>query len=438
MLGRLLGLGKRKSLRMFAGTFMAGALARLMLLGMTIILARQFAPEEYGGFILATGIASLAANVSGLGWPSLSSRLIPTFSIGGQWASLRGLLRWGDLMTLLGALALMGVVALIALLPGLDAGVRSSISLALVLLLPASLGYIRRSQLAGAQKAAWGISFDQTLPALTVVLVAWWVGIPDAATAVMVLAGATCVGWLCGTWRLRVALPQAWQVRPNVQLWAWITAALPLVVGTSSKLIMDRMDVLMLGPLAGLEQVGLFGGAYRISYILTFPQVMIMTVITPLLAGSLARGELATMWRQFRGALIFSTVTTIPIAIALIVYSDWVTVILGAGYAGSTTPLSIMAVAQGFAALSIPCAGLLIASGQGKMFGALNFAAVLLNGAVNFLLIPPLGATGAAMATAVSTLLIFLGQAALIVRYQHLIGTGPVELHPIAGVPPVV
>ena len=51
------------------------------------------------------------------------------------------------------------------------------------------------------------------------------------------------------------------------------------VAGSFSRYAQDY-----LGPLAGFQETGYYGSAYRLTYLVTFPQVMLMTVMTPMFA----------------------------------------------------------------------------------------------------------------------------------------------------------
>ncbi|MCR6673598.1 polysaccharide biosynthesis C-terminal domain-containing protein [Devosia ginsengisoli] len=64
---------------------------------------------------------------------------------------------------------------------------------------------------------------------------------------------------------------------------------------------------------------------------------------------------------------------------------------------------------------------MLIATGRGAIFGLINLVAVLINISLNFLLIPQLGATGAALASMGGTAIMLGWQATTIFRYRHRI-----------------
>jgi O-antigen/teichoic acid export membrane protein len=409
--------------RVFAGTFLMGLISRVLVLGMTVLLARQLSPEGYGVFTFATGTAALIAQFAGLGWPSLMSRLIPVFRVQENWAALRALVRWADAVVLIGSLVAFAIVLAATLMPGFDQDLQAGLALTLILIFPAALTLSRRTQLAGARRPAIGIVLDEALPPAAVILVVLIGGFTTALPAVVAFGLAAAVGAVLATYFFRKAVPpETWQAKPAGEPRAWMAMALPLLMGNSSKLIMNRMDILMLGPLSSLIEVGYFGTAFRITYLMTFPQVILMPIITPLLAESIAAQKEAAMWRHFRIAVIFSLVTVIPVSVALSVFAEpIVTLIFGHEYAPSAPALALLAISQAFAALTIPCAGLLIATGRGNIFGLINLVAVLVNVALNFALIPWLGATGAALASMAGVFLMFSWQVSTIWRNRKTI-----------------
>ena len=128
------------------------------------------------------------------------------------------------------------------------------------------------------------------------------------------------------------------------------------------------------------------------------------------------------MWRHFRIAVVFSLVTVIPVSATLIIFAEpIITLAFGYEYAPSANTLTLLAISQAFAALTIPCAGLLVATGRGSTFGLINFVAVLVNMSLNLVLIPWYGALGAALASLVSVFLMFSWQAGTIWRHRRTI-----------------
>ncbi|WP_186767254.1 flippase [Devosia ginsengisoli] len=410
----------------FAGTLLAGLVSRLLVLVMTIIMARQLSPDGYGVFTFATGTAMLIAQLAGMGWPALMSRLIPVFRIQQNWSALRALIRWGDAVVLMGSVAAFLIVLAAIFTPGFDQSLQAGLVLTLILIFPASLMVSRRAQLAGARRPAIGIIFAEALPAAAVILVALIGGLASALPAVATFGLAATVSAVLSTYVFRLAVPrETWQARPQGEPRAWMARALPLLLGNSSQQVMHRMDVVMLGPLSSLLEVGYFGAAFRLTYLMTFPQVVLMQVMTPLLSESIAARDEPAMWRHFRMAVIFSLVTVTPVSLLLGVCSEpIVTLIFGHDFLPSAAPLKVLAISQAFAALTIPCAGLLIAAGRGAIFGLINLVAVLANIGLNFVLIPPLGIMGAALASMGAVTLMFVWQASTIWHNKKSIMAG--------------
>lgn len=422
--GQPLELLTSKLARLFAGTFIVGLTSRLMLLAMSIIVARQLLPEGFGAFTFSVGMALLVSQIAGLGWPAMMTRQIPTLLVNENWPQLHGLLRWANVVVVGGALAALVIVGALSFWPGIAIDLQHGLWLTLLLLVPLCFTFMRRHQLVGAKRPGLGIAAGDMFAPAAVLILALVVGIQDIWLAVVVYCAGAVIGAVFGTVALHRVLPEGvWKAKAENTLKAWMVFALPLLIGVSSKLIMNRMDVVMLGPLAGMEQTGFYGAAFRITFLMTFPQVMLMSVIAPLLAEAIASGKRALMWRHFRLALAFSALTAIPIAVVLNMFSaEIVNLIYGSGYASSAPTLRMLSLGQVFSALSIPCAGLLIAAAKGRVFGAINLSALVLNGGLNFALIPSMGSSGAAIATVLASGVIFFGQAITIFIYRHSLG----------------
>jgi len=397
---------------LFATTFLAGLGSRLLLLVMAVVLARQLSPAGYGAFTFATGGAALAAQFAGLGWPTLMSRLMPALRIDENWSALRGLLLWGDRVVLVGSLSSLCVIGAFIFLPGVSSEIRTGLILASLLVVPVSINLMRRNQLASARQPALGILLDEALPPALVIALVMAFAVANVTVAVSILSVATVVSALLATIALRRSVPEyTWKVKPDGAPRAWMMMALPLLVGLSSKLIMDRMDILMLGPLGGLEQTGYYGASFRITYLLTFPQAILMSIMAPLLSESFAEGRFGVMWRNFSLMMIFAFVTAVPACIILLTFNEPImSLVFGHEYVSGGRTLQVLALVQTLTALSIPCGGLMIASGRGKSFGAISLLGLVLNAALNLMFIPWWGAAGAAFATLAASGLILLGQ----------------------------
>lgn len=402
---------------------MAAAIAaRLGLLVLAVVLGRQFGPTDYGAFTFATGVALLAAQISVLGWPMLMNRLIPEMLRDKDWSALRGLRDAGDAVVI--GCSLLAVGVLLAL-SQIEHELGLGFLLAAVLALPFATSILRRQQLAALRRPAIGLLFDQGFGAILAAAFLLLFGVGSIVEAVLVFAAGLVLGNLFTFVQVRRLLPaEVSTAKRKVHFGKWMALALPMLVGMSSRLLMNKMDVLMLAPLANLYESGLYGAAFRITFLLTFPQVVMMSVVTPMISEAFAHGQHRRITRLVRGAMLFAAFTAIPAGALLVIFPEFiVTRLFGAEFAPAAPSLALLAIGQTVTSLSIPLQALLTMGGRERHYGALNMAGLIVHALLNLVLIPRYGAIGAAFSTAAICVMLALGQMALNRKFV----TGKVE-----------
>ena len=339
---------------------------------------------------------------------------------------MRALLRWADIVVIATSTLATVLLATVVLLAGLKAEITAGLALALFLIVPNSINLARRSQLAGIRRPASGILLDEGLPPAILIAALFFLGIDDPERAVIGLAAATVVAAAAATATLWRGVPrEVWRAQAKGEPRTWTLMAFPLLLGLLSKLLMDRMDILMLGPLGGFEETGYYGSAYRLTYLLTFPQVMLMTVMTPILSEMYASGGHARLWRAFRLSALFALATSLPASLLLFVFpAEVLSLAYGSHYEPAAPTLQILALVQSVTALAIPCTSLLVATGHGRSYGTFSLIGLMVNAALNLVLIQSMGATGAALASLAGILIIFLGQGRQIIRMRRSMKIG--------------
>ncbi|HEY8596432.1 MAG TPA: polysaccharide biosynthesis C-terminal domain-containing protein [Devosiaceae bacterium] len=410
--GALAGLGRRLST-----SFLVAVIGRLMQLAMTVLLARQLGTAGYGTFAFALGVATIAAQFGSLGWPALAMRRLPEYLVGNNLGLLRGFLRAGTVAVLTGGTAVAMLLWAGSNLPGARE-TATGLGLAAAMILPMALRLLRRGELAGLHRPASGLAFDEIIAPGAVAAVALILPFADAGGVAMIYVAGSLIGICIATVAVAGAIPPAAKSeRPKMNTGLWITAALPLLLGLSSRALMSRTDLIMLAPLSNMEQVGLYGAAMRMTYVLTFPQVVLMTALSPVFSDLLARGLVDQVRRQLVWALAGGVAVSVPFLTAALPFRDsLVSTVFGAGFAGSASTFVILAIAQAATALSIPCSALLVAAGSQKAFGATNAFAFAGNVGLNLWLIPEWGALGAAIATALCSCLLLGAQGEVVRR----------------------
>jgi len=396
--------GAARSLVLSMGAAVATRLGMLLL---AILIGRRFGPDDYGAFTFATGLALLVAQGVTLGWPILMNRLIPEMLRDRQWSALRGLRDAGDWIATSGSLIAAAILFALSAMKG-ELGI--GFLLGALLVFPQAIAILRRQQLAALRRPAVGLLFDQGFGAVIAVILVFVIPVPSIVEVVAIFAAAMLFGNLFTTVLLRRMLPpEVSAARRSFSMGPWMAMALPMLIGISSRLLMNRLDVVMLAPLGGLYESGLYGAAFRITMLLTFPQIVLMTVITPLISDAFAHNQPQRIRSLQKNALIFAAITAVPVSLILMLFPGPILVFLfGEEFRPAASVLVLLAAGQLATGLSIPLQAVLTMGGRERSFGALNLAALAMHVLLNFALITPYGALGAAISTAIVSIFLAL------------------------------
>ncbi len=388
-------------MKTLSGAFAISLLTRLLQIGLAIALARALGQSGYGVYVFASGVGLIGARVAALGWPPLMLRLIPEMQARAQWALLAGLfgVSW-RVVALAGVILGLGLGGLAAVgPPDLRVGL-----LAGAALIPFwALRALGRAQLNGLGYPGRGIVLDAGVVAGVMLGLVWlWQGRDLTETQalgglVLVSAGALGLAYL---WP-RARLPDPARHAPHSdETRRWMAMALPLLVGMMARLAMEKSDILMLAPLAGLDAVGVYGAAARLCVMQTLAATTLNVVLSPAISAARARGQMRTARRLLHAGLAAAGLSA---GLGAVVFWIWglpiMGTVFGPDFVQGGAVLAVLGMAQVFGALSIILSGYLIVIGRQGAFAGLSLMAFGLSVAVNLALIPTFGAVGAAWAS---------------------------------------
>ena len=406
---KLFSLARSSTGRALSGAFAVSLIGKLAQVMLSVLAARLLQPAGFGIFTFALGVGFLGGRMGGLGWPILMNRLIPKYRIEKDWARMRSLVHAAHMVVAAGTV--FGAIFCL----GLAFWVGRDNELFLALLLAASLMPIMgfRSLYRNLLAALWvpqkGIMVDELLPAVLMVL--FLVCLlhtslsPQVATIGYLLASGIAV--LAGAFWIWKKLPSqlSTALTDYSNLRVWMSVALPALIGLSSRLLMNRTDVLMLAPLGSVEDVGYYGAAMRITYVQTAAVVVLSTVITARLSEAFAAGRERQGKRLLFLAFGFALSISMPFGILLVSFDDWIiSGLFGDSYLPGGPVLQILAISQIGAAISIPASSFMLMTGRQVRYGQITTLGLVANVLLNAILIPQMGATGAALATCTSIL----------------------------------
>lgn len=178
----------------------------------------------------------------------------------------------------------------------------------------------------------------------------------------------------------------------------------------------SQMDIIAVSLLKGPSQAGVYSAASRVAQAMNIALVAVNFVLSPRIARLFATGETARLQDEISSAASWSTGLMACGCLFLIPGSALVLSLFGTGFGAASEPLRILMLGQLVNAVCGPAAATLsMTGGQLQAIRALAVAAAL-DVALFAVLIPPLGLTGAACATALCTAAWNLGMVAYIRR----------------------
>lgn len=384
------------------GQIARGSLAtlavRLSALGLgflqTLILARLLGPESYGQVVAVISAATMAAWIGVLGLNGLAVREIARFRLRRDVAAERSFLKISIGLVVLGAGLAGGAAYWFAALSLPDFALWILVlapTIALILLFRGvSLG---RSQVILSQAPLDVLRPASYLALLFAVLLMGGLtaGLAVTLNAAAFIGTLVVVGFMA---RIPVGGPGDTEVTGRRLL----RDALPFFLAGVFATLQSEMMVLMLTVLSSPEQTGLFQVAFRLSVLLLVVRQAIDVPLSPRFAALWERGAKDELERLACLAAAASTTAAVMLFLVFLVFAGPLLALFGPEFVGAQNNLVVLAAAQAFFVAAGPLPVLLnMADRPGAVTTALG-AAQVVQLVLGLLLIPHLGAFGAALA----------------------------------------
>ena len=387
-------------------------------LAIQVLIVRYLSKADYGAFAYALSIVSLSVSLATFGLDRSITRFVPIYDEEKEYNKL-----WGTIVMVTGTILsislglLLLVFGLQSMLTGSLIGDEQAISLLLIMifLVPVlALDGLMLGLFAVMAKPR-AIFFRKNvvgpLLRLTVVLllVLSGAGVQFLAAGYVVsgaLAVSIYTGFLFKTIREQGLLERfSWQglEMPGREVFGF---TIPLFASDLLYMVMNTSDVILLGHYWDAEAVGALRVILPAAQLNMIVMGSFTLLFTPVASRLFARGDREGIRHLYWQTAAWIAVLSFPIFALTFSLSDPLTVLLfGERYESSAKYLTLLALAYYFN-VALGFNGLTL-----KVFGKVRFvllisvAAAVTNLALAFLLIPPYGALGAAIATS-STLVV--------------------------------
>ncbi len=177
---------------------------------------------------------------------------------------------------------------------------------------------------------------------------------------------------------------------------------LPLLLASLAVMIYMRSDVILLGKIAGYKAAGIYSAAAQISEGCALLPMAFLPALFPLLVRWRRRGP-EFYHRQFEKLFLGTIVVGLGLSLVLTITAPWlIPLLFGQAYASAVPVLRILAWAPTFVFIGIMQSGYDITEGLTWLATLRTTIGAVINVALNLLLIPTYGPSGAAVATLIS------------------------------------
>ncbi len=399
----------------------------LLLFLSQIALARWMGVQAFGVYSYAWAWVAVLGTLAGLGLPGTSVRFLATYRAQGEHARVRGLLRFGRLLTLMasvliGACAMALVELLIPDSPYNDALQAAFLGVPLLAFLSLEAAYARGFNWMALSAVAEQIGRPTAL--LVLGWLVWKLGITSGATArdyvrACVLAYLIAAAAQSAIVRTRIrAATGAGRSELEVRLWMQVSAGMLLLSG--AQMLRTNAELLLVGALLSPADVGIYTAAVRTATLVSFVMTVTSAVAQPGLASMHAENRRAELAGFVAAATRSIFVTSLLIGAVLAIAGPFVLARFGPEFTAGYTALLILIAGHVLVAGSGPLTSLLIMTGHQMPAAALHGLSVLSSIALNSLLIPGFGIEGAALASGLNSLLTQVALAVLVRRRLDL------------------
>ncbi len=411
-------------------------LGRGLALLQAIVLARILGVEQFGIFTLAIAWTVVLHSIAVLGFDGLQARSVSIYEARGEAALLRGLLRRCDEITLLAAGATAGLGAVGAII-AVDPDYLAAILIGLPLVPLRSLTLLRQGALRGLHRAE--LSLSPTLVVYPGVLSLAALGFDLAgieldarwAVALACLGAAAALAFSIAARHRHLAL-QIPAAEPRFSTREWLVATRPFAISGVIRAGTASVGLIALGVIGSAADAGelrvLLRGAELIGIVLA----AVNTPLGPLIARHQALDEDASMRTAIRRGARTSLALSLPLGLALLLFSDQLFALFGDGFVGNRGVFAVLIVGSLFNAAIGPSMQVHLMTGEGAIAVRFTAVALALDLALCLALIPPFGLYGAAIAWSAD--LILANSLLAIHAWQrlaiNLTPFGPLQRHP--------
>ncbi len=201
---------------------------------------------------------------------------------------------------------------------------------------------------------------------------------------------------------------------PKYETRIWFTTTVTFLGMNLISLLIKQADILFVSHYFGHGKAGIYSAAVKISAIVPFGLTIVDYVYTQRISSLYAKKDIKHLQEYIHHASKIILIITFPLSFLLICTGKYLLMIFGTEFEVSYVPLIILIVGQFINALTGMVGALMTMTGNQNIFLLVYVAASVIDLTLNYILVPRMGATGAAIASATSVIVLNVFMYALV------------------------
>ncbi len=374
----------------------------------SVMIARLLGAEGSGIYFLTVSVVMIASTVGRLGFDNTVVRFIAAHASQKEWADVYFVYRVAIKIIGLASALLSALLFVFASWLANDVFGKPFMEVPLQIgaaaVLPFSLLMIHAECLRGLKKIPSSQWIKTVLISLVCLLLLYpSISLWEANGAVISYAAAVIitaiVAWLLWK-RVWVGIEKDQHVS-SVSTEKLLQSSWPLFAVMMTGLVMQQAATIFLGVWGTAEDVGVFNIANRVSALLLFPLMAMISILTPKFSEMYKNDEMSELKKLARKSSRILIMLSVPIAALVAMYSEWILGFFGAAFIKGQTVLIILLVGVVVNAAAGAVGNILMMSGNERDVRNITFIAALSTVVMLFFFIPVWGSIGAAAAVAI-------------------------------------
>lgn len=379
---------------------------------MQVLLARWMGSEALGDFLYAFNWMNLLAAFGSVGLTLSVFKFVPDYMAEGKWGLLRGSIYAFSMVTIgVSILLALAAIGIFLVFPPADIDPTTLyIGLAITPLVAVAMLYMSTLRSLGHVVIAQApINIGQS--GLMVLASALTFLVTGTLTNVIAISlmGGVMLGIV--VYQIIVILrklrEKAKDAKPAYEMGTWLRTSFPMLLVRSFAIIMERVDVVMVGLLLGAVPTAIYAVAARSANLASFPLTAVNSMTAPRISPLYKQGRMDDLSREIKRATALSILGTVFICTGLILFSHFLLSLFGEEFLQGQRTLFILLAGQFINASAGPVGFLMNMTGHQSVSGRIYFVSVVVNVTLNFIFViyTDLGIEGVAISTAIALVL---------------------------------